>query len=784
MQRLPHLIILQIAFAPNTMVQFRFIALAASAAAAAAKISPDVLRQLELRGAANVVFYFESQEPAVLASAESDVDPRTTLVQGLVAQSLETQAIVNSILHERIQSANQEFFFIDNSFQPEASLTAEQVQALAKHPKVTAVALPVLAELFPIETTSTSDANTTSANQWGVDKIAAPAAWAKGHKGKGIVVANIDTGVRVTHAAVKSNWRSDFGWFDPDGKSTSPKDYQGHGSHTMGSIAGQNGVGVAPEAQWIACVGCTSSGCPQAALTACAEWMLCPKDAQGNKNCKKAPHVINNSWGSNNGQANWFEPSLKAWRAAGIIPVFSNGNNGRTGCGTVGSPGVSTQVIGVGATDISDALADFSSRGPTFDKRIKPDVSAPGKAVMSIDWKSDSALVAMSGTSMAAPHVTGAVAVYLSANPGASYDQVLTAFTKTADTDGLKVENKNCGGVSDAKYPNNNYGFGRINVAKAIGGTPSTSTPSPATETPAPATSTATPVPATTSSATPTPTTANTPATTSAATPTPTGSTLVPGTTVPTTTSAVTSTPGPTGSTRVPATSTATPTPTSTGSTRVPATSTSVPTTTGAPTTTPSSTGTTTTRPPISSTVTPVPATTKVTPKPSLTGSTRVPITSTSTPTTTKKPSANWNAVQGNVDYDGFDLGVTSRASASSCYADCEATAGCKLFVWTNYNAGTCWLKHTVGPKSALTGAIASSMQNTATVGTQQVNVDFWGGDLDNTQRAYPDLCIQDCRETENCVGYVWNNFKDGTCWLKSELGYATQNNGAVAGTI
>ncbi|KAF0704100.1 hypothetical protein As57867_004594, partial [Aphanomyces stellatus] len=263
-----------------------------------------------------------------------------------------------------------------------------------------------------------------------------------------------------------------FGWLDPVNNSPTPKDYHGHGSHVTGSIAGHNGVGVAPEAQWVACVGCTTAGCPQAALTACAEYFLCPKDAQGNQNCKKAPHVINNSWGSNNGTATWFEPAIKAWRAAGIIPVFANGNNGRAGCGTVGSPGVSPNVIGVGATDVADALADFSSRGPAFDKRIKPDVSAPGKLIVSVDSASDSALRLMSGTSMASPHVAGAVALYLSANPKATFDDVLAAFTKTADTAGLTIENKNCGGVSDAQYPNNNYGYGRLNINKAIGSKP------------------------------------------------------------------------------------------------------------------------------------------------------------------------------------------------------------------------------------------------------------------------------------------------------------------------
>ncbi|KAF0691612.1 Aste57867_17206 [Aphanomyces stellatus] len=117
---------------------------------------------------------------------------------------------------------------------------------------------------------------------------------------------------------------------------------------------------------------------------------------------------------------------------------------------------------------------------------------------MSIDWKSDSALVAMSGSSMAAPHVTGAVVVYLSANPHALYDKVLVVFTKTAQTGGLKVKYKKLRWCLGCQIPQQQL---RVTVAKAIGDTPSTSNPTPSTETPAPATSTATPVPATTSSA-------------------------------------------------------------------------------------------------------------------------------------------------------------------------------------------------------------------------------------------------------------------------------------------
>ncbi|RHY39677.1 hypothetical protein DYB34_013459 [Aphanomyces astaci] len=231
--------------------------------------------------------------------------------------------------------------------------------------------------------------------------------------------------------------------------------------------------------------------------------MLCPTDATGkNPKCELAPHVINNSWGYTL-STSAFQAAVDAWRAADIIPVFANGNSGRT-CSTTGTPADYKNVIGVGNLGTDDKLSPASSRGPTVDGRIKPDVSGPGNRVRSAWHTGNSAYQTISGTSMASPHVAGAIALYLSANKGAKYDQVYKAFTTTADTKTLTPYNENCGGVSDSKYPNNNYGFGRINVASAIGGgvappSSSTSAPSPskpsASDPSTPATSTRRPFP-------------------------------------------------------------------------------------------------------------------------------------------------------------------------------------------------------------------------------------------------------------------------------------------------
>ncbi|RHZ17965.1 hypothetical protein DYB37_013459 [Aphanomyces astaci] len=185
--------------------------------------------------------------------------------------------------------------------------------------------------------------------------------------------------------------------------------------------------------------------------------MLCPTDATGkNPKCELAPDVINNSWG-NVGNSNNFQAVVDAWRAADIIPVFCNGNDGSK-CSRTWTPADYKNVIAVGNVGTDDKLFTESSRGPTADGRIKPDVSAPGTRIRSAWNTGNSAYQTMTGTSMASPLVAGAIALYLNANKGAKYDQVYKAFTTTAETATLTPNNQNCGGVSDSKYPNNNYG--------------------------------------------------------------------------------------------------------------------------------------------------------------------------------------------------------------------------------------------------------------------------------------------------------------------------------------
>ncbi|KAF0688150.1 Aste57867_20213 [Aphanomyces stellatus] len=136
------------------------------------------------------------------------------------------------------------------------------------------------------------------------------------------------------------------------------------------------------------------------------------------------------------------------------------------------------------------------------------------------------------------------------------------------------------------------------------------------------------------------------------------------------------------------------------------------------------------------------------------------------------------------VDYFGFDLTSTAQSIAALCVADCRATDGCKLFVWTRFNGGTCWLKHTAGAKSHLPGSIAMIVKKVSTCGVQELDVDYQGNDIDSTERAYPDLCCDDCKNADGCTTYVWTDFNGGTCWLKSAKGAPAQYDGSVSGSI
>ncbi|GAB9475688.1 hypothetical protein Gpo141_00012772, partial [Globisporangium polare] len=184
------------------------------------------------------------------------------------------------------------------------------------------------------------------------------------------------------------------------------------------------------------------------------------------KDCTKAPDLVSNSWGGGQGDS-FYQSAVDAWVAAGIVPVFANGNGGPA-CKTANSPGDYKNVIAVGSTTSTDALSSFSSKGPSVGGLVKPEVSAPGSSIRSAWYTSNTAYNTISGTSMATPHVAGVIALLLAAKPTLTIAQVTSAVKKGVDTTTLAASGYTCGSTSDSTYPNNQYGAGRINAVKVL----------------------------------------------------------------------------------------------------------------------------------------------------------------------------------------------------------------------------------------------------------------------------------------------------------------------------
>ncbi len=294
---------------------------------------------------------------------------------------------------------------------------------------------------------------------WGVAGIRADQVWrGLGVVGDGITVAIIDSGVDWQHPALMPSYRGWTGgpavdhvnnWFDATNEQAAyPNDLNGHGTHVMGTIAGQGGIGVAPGARWMAAKGLSSQGYGLYSwLHASFQFLLAPHGDP-----TYAPDIVSNSWGNDDGTDREFEQDIAALQAAGIFVVFANGNTGPQP-GTVGSPASLPNSVGVGATDADDQVALFSSRGPSPFGPPRPHLSAPGVAVLSA--YPGGAFAYGSGTSMATPHVAGVAALLLSARPSLDIRDTLYALTRTAVPLSTTI-------------PNNDSGWGRVDAYSAV----------------------------------------------------------------------------------------------------------------------------------------------------------------------------------------------------------------------------------------------------------------------------------------------------------------------------
>jgi subtilisin family serine protease len=328
--------------------------------------------------------------------------------------------------------------------------------------------------------------------EWNLTQVGADAVWGQGFTGQGVVIGGQDTGYQWTHPALLASYRGwdgssadhAYNWHDAihsgggicGADAPAPCDDDLHGTHTMGTMVGDDGganrIGMAPGARWIGCRNMDEGVGTPATYAECFEWFVAPTDLGGaNPDPGRAPDVINNSWACPPFEGcahDTLKTVVENTRAAGIIVVVSAGNEGGACESVVWPPAIYAAAFSVGATDASDAIASFSSRGPvTVDGsgRLKPDVVAPGVGVRS---SIPGGLYAgLNGTSMAGPHVAGQVALLLSARPDLK-GQVDTVEALIRASALGRATTQVCGDIPANQVPNPIYGHGRIDAAAVL----------------------------------------------------------------------------------------------------------------------------------------------------------------------------------------------------------------------------------------------------------------------------------------------------------------------------
>jgi bacillopeptidase F len=425
----------------------------------------------------------EKQADLQLASsAKKKLIKRNAIVSELRSTAISTQANVLEYLEKEASVGNAkeiQSFFIVNGMAVTA--TKQVAEKIAEFPEVEKILPNEVRQLHEPANRGNSllveNKKPASENvEWNIDRVGAPQVWEMGIDGTGTVVASIDTGVQWNHPALKQQYRGydantdtvdhEFSWFDATAGQSVPYDDHGHGTHVTGTMVGAepngtNIIGVAPGAKWIAVRAFTASGGTDAALLAAGEYILAPKDANGNPNPAMAPDVVNNSWGGGPGLDEWYRPMVQAWRAAEIFPEFSAGNTragNPGGPGSVATPANYPESFATGATDSNNILASFSLQGPSPYGHMKPEISAPGVNIRSAvpgsgyegGWN---------GTSMAGPHVSAAVALLKQVNSSLTVEELeqILLTTTTPLTDSTFPES-----------PNNGYGYGLLNVHDAV----------------------------------------------------------------------------------------------------------------------------------------------------------------------------------------------------------------------------------------------------------------------------------------------------------------------------
>jgi MYXO-CTERM domain-containing protein len=288
-----------------------------------------------------------------------------------------------------------------------AEMSEADALALAGDPEVAYVEEDALVHTTAIQADAT----------WGLDRVDQPALpldmrYRYINPGAGVTAYVLDTGIRATHSEFTGRIQPGFTAFN-DGQGTN--DCQFHGTHVSGTIAGTM-LGIAKNANVVPVrvLDCTGNG-PTSGIIAGLDWIAANK---------RLPAVANMSLGGGASAAH--DTAVRNLIAAGVTVVVAAGNDTADAC--LSSPARVPQAITVAASSRTDARAPFSNFGTCVD------LFAPGVDIIAASVTGDTLTRPLSGTSQATPHVAGAVALYLSANPTATPAQVAQALLSRATT--------------------------------------------------------------------------------------------------------------------------------------------------------------------------------------------------------------------------------------------------------------------------------------------------------------------------------------------------------------
>jgi subtilisin family serine protease len=427
----------------------------------------------------SVFVVLKDQADLSQASSIADVDARRVWIyETLTNQADETQPDLMSWLDQRRIPYRR--YYLVNGLEVKTDVIRRW--QLARQPAVERVIYnPNLRPIPELPSLGSGMDSKPEEIPWGIEAIGAPRVWSElGITGAGVVMGQSDSGVDASHPALASTYRGNasgdaYNWYDPWYGKPAPYDINGHGTHTLGTAVGQTGVGVAPGASWFACANLVRAFGSTSHYLDCMQFMLAPQPPDGDPlhdgRPDMAADISTNSWGC--------PPNLEGcdqltlWQAtdvlreAGIFFVAAAGNEG-PGCDSMETPpGNYDNVFSVGAIDPNGDLADFSSRGPDTqspDASSSPELLAPGVEVLSA-WP-DAQWQYSPGTSMAAPHVAGVVALMWSANPKLRGDIDATERILLETAAPYNGRADDCG--VPGEYPDSGAGYGIVDAYAAV----------------------------------------------------------------------------------------------------------------------------------------------------------------------------------------------------------------------------------------------------------------------------------------------------------------------------